>query len=141
MDRKKITVILFVILVVSLITPFSFLGFFLQHHGDSTYHMNYKEFHEKYDNGDLKDGDKIYIEDTFSDLWYDNATEYSYMTFESYDEYRTASYGYDMGYSQDVTGEFQPGDCVVVEVEMRTVTMPYGIPCLQGHAVSLDHTD
>jgi hypothetical protein len=141
MNRNKLTVILFVILVISIITPFSILGLFLQSHGDSTYHMTYKEFYDKYDEGELKAGDTVFVEDAFSDIWYDNDTEYSYMTFESYDEYRTAPWGYDMGYDQDVTAEFVPGDDVVVEVELRNEVTPQGLPYLQGHTVSIDHAD
>jgi hypothetical protein len=103
--------------------------------------MTYKEFYDKYDEGELKAGDTVFIEDTFSDIWYDNDTQYSYMTFESYDEYRTASWGYDMGHGQDVTGEFQPGDKVVVEVELKSELTPQGFPFIQGHAVSINHAD
>jgi hypothetical protein len=141
MDRKKITIILFVLLVLSLITPFSILGLFLQPHGDTTYHLTYKEFHEKFYNGELKSGDNVFIEDSFSDIWYDNRTDYSYMTFESYDEYRTEPWGYDMGYGQDVTEEFQSGDQVLVEVELKNEMTPQGIQYLQGHIVSIEHAD
>jgi hypothetical protein len=63
------------------------------------------------------------------------------MTFESYDEYRTAPWGYDAGYDKDVTHEFRPGDAVIVKVELEQEMTYRGIPEIRGHIISIEHVN
>ena len=140
MKRKRLALLLIIVLIVSVFIPISFFTLFIVDKGDSTYHLTYKEFHDKYEDGELKDGDVAYIEDTFSDIWYDNNTEYTYMTFVSFDEYRTAPWGYDAGYSQDITDEYQPGDKVILKVELQQ-EINQRVPIIRGHIVAIEHVN
>ena len=137
--RKRLALLLIIVLIVSLFIPISFFTLFITEKGDSTYHLTYKEFHDKYEDGELKDGDVAYIEDTFSDIWYNDSTEYTCMTFESFDEYRTAPWGYDAGYSQDITDEYRAGDEVRLKVELRQEIGNQGVPDIRGHIVAIEH--
>ncbi len=141
MKKKKLTISIIVILIISLFLPISFLMLFINEEGDSTYYLTFKEFNDKYEDGELKDGDVAYIEDTFSDIWYDNSTEYTYMTFESFDEHRTATWGYDAGYDEDITSDYRPGDAVIVKVELQQELTYRGIPDIRGHIVSIVHAN
>ena len=96
--------------------------------GGNTYYLTYKEMHDMHENNELKAGDIVYINDTFSDIWYDCEDQYTYMTFDSMDEYRTAPWGYDAGYSQDLTDEYQQGDHVIIKVELEQELNYQGVP-------------
>lgn len=141
MKSKKLALLLIIVLIVSLFIPISFFTLFITEKGDATYHLTYKEFHDKYEDGELRDGDVAYIEDTFSDIWYNNSTEYTYMTFCSFDEYRTAPWGYDAGYSLDITDEYRAGDDVLIKVELEQELNSQGVPNIRGHIASIEHVN
>jgi hypothetical protein len=138
--KKKLIAIVIIILVLSIVIPIAFMSLFLKEEGESIYYLSYKKLHDKHENSELKDGDIVYIKDIFSGIWYNESSHYTYMTFKSMDDYRTDPWGYDAGYPEDITEEFEVGDNVILKIEMEQ-EMRQGIPTLVGHIKSITHTD
>jgi hypothetical protein len=53
-NKRKLTMLIIVILIISLFLPISFMMLFVTDKGDSTYHLTFKEFNDKYEDGELK---------------------------------------------------------------------------------------
>jgi hypothetical protein len=142
-DKKKKRKIAFivVILVISITIPVTFISLFIKEEGSSVHYFTYKEFHDQFESLDLKDGDDVHIKDVFSGIWYNESTQYTYMTFESMDASRTDPWGYDAGYQSDITQEYHVGDKVKLKIEMEQEMNDQGIPILVGHIRSIDHVD
>ena len=139
MDKKKLMALIIIILVLTIAIPLSFLSLFLKEEGESRYYFTFKEFHDKYDSLDLKDGDVIYIKDFFSGIWYDEDAQYTFMAFKSMDAERTVSWGYDAGYPENITDEYRVGDEVIIKIEMSQ-QMIDGPPTLVDKISSIEHT-
>jgi hypothetical protein len=135
---KKIVALIIIILVLTIAIPLSFLSLFIKEEGDSRYYFTFQEFHDKYDSLDLKEGDIVYIKDVFSGIWYDEEAHYTFMAFESMDPYRTVSWEYDAGYSENITDEYDVGDEVIIELEMSQ-QMIDGTPRLVAKIDSIEH--
>ena len=140
-QKKRVIIILIILLVISIVVPISFLSLFLREEGGAIHYFSYKEFHDQYEDLYLKDGDVVFIKDIFSGIWYNQTTDYTYMTFRSMDNDRTDPWGYDAGYFGDITNEFQSGDKVSLKIEMEQEMSPQGYPTLVGHIKSIEHTN
>jgi hypothetical protein len=117
---KKVMALIIIILVLTIAIPLSFLSLFISEEGESRYYFTFKEFHDKYNSQDLKDGDIIYIKDVLSGIWYDEDA------------------GYDFGYSKNITDEYQEGDEVIIKIEMSQ-QMIDGTPRLVVKIDSIEH--
>jgi hypothetical protein len=135
---KKIMALIIIILVLTIAIPLSFLSLFLRDEGESTYYITFKEFYDKYHGQELKDGDIIYIKDIFSGIWYDEDAQYTYITFKSMDAERTVSWGYDIGFSKNITDEYQEEDEVIIKIEISQ-HMIDGTPRLVAKIDSIEH--
>ncbi|UCE36983.1 MAG: hypothetical protein JSW00_16045 [Thermoplasmata archaeon] len=138
LGRKKMVALVLIILVLTIAIPLSFFSLFLRDEGESRYYFTFKEFHDKYDSLDLKDGDIVYIKDVFSGIWYNEDAHYTYLAFESMDGYRTDPWEYDAGYPRNITGDYREGDEVILKIEMNQ-EMVDGKPNLVGHITSIEH--
>jgi hypothetical protein len=138
LDIRKMMALIIIILVLTIAIPLSFLSLFIKEEGDSRYYFTFKEFNDKYDSLDLKEGDIVYIEDVFSGIWYDEEAHYTYMAFESMDPYRTVSWAYDAGYPENITDEYGLGDEVVIKIEMSQQLID-GNPRLVAKIDSIKH--
>lgn len=139
--KRKLLVLIIIIIVLSIVIPITFLSLFIKEEGSSRYYFTYKEFHDQFESLDLKDGDTIIIKDFFSGIWYNETAHYTYMTFQSMDEYRTDSWGYDAGYPEDITDDYKVKDKVIIEVEINQKINDQGYPTLVGHIKSIEQTD
>lgn len=137
---KKMMALIIIILVLTIAIPLSFLSLFIKEEGDSRYYFTFKEFHDKYDSLDLKEGDIIYIKDVLSGIWYDEEAQYTFMAFRSMDAKRTVSWGYDAGYPENITDEYGVGDKVIIKIEMSQ-QMIDGTPRLVAKITSIEHAD
>lgn len=126
--------------MLTIAVPLSFLSLFISEEEESRYYLTFKEFHDKYIGQDLKDGDIVFIKDVFSGIWYDEDAQYTYITFKSMDAERTVSWGYDMGYSKNITNEYRKGDEVIIKIEMSQ-QMIDGIPTLTARIDSIEHSE
>jgi cytochrome c-type biogenesis protein CcmE len=138
MDKKKLMALIIILLVLTIAIPLSFLSLFLREEGESTYYLTFKEFYDKYHSQDLIDGDVIYVKDVFSGIWYDEEAQYTYITFKSMDAERTVSWGYDIGYQENITDEYQEGDEVIIKIEMSQQIID-GTPRLVAKLDSIEH--
>ena len=133
--------VILVLLVLSIIVPVAFFALFIGEEGGTSYrYCSYKEFYDQHENLELKAGDMVYIRDTLSGIWYDQSTQYTYLRFESMDEDRNVSWGYDAGYLADITHGYSAGDSVTLEIEIAQEMSPQGTPILVGHIRSIEHT-
>ena len=136
--KRRMTALVLVLVVLSIVIPFTFLTLILTTEEHSEQFFTYKEFHENSQYMELEDGDIVHIRDTFSDLWYNKSTEFTYMTFESMDKTRTAPWGYDAGLPEDITDEFSVWDRVDIELEISEEVNSQGNTILIAHITDIE---
>ena len=136
--KRRMTALVLVLITLSIVIPFTFLSLFLAPEEHSEQFFTYKEFYENSHSMQLEDGDIVHIRDTFSDLWYNQSTEFTYMTFESMDKTRTAPWGYDAGIPEDITDEFDVWDRVEIELEISREVNSQGNPMLVAHITEIE---
>jgi hypothetical protein len=107
--------------------------FFQEDNDTENEDMTFKDLKDKFDNNELNHGDIEYVTDIFSNIWYDQTTHYTYMTFKSMDDHRTDPWGYDAGYPYDITDIYKIKDKVRLKIQMSEETDESGNARLVGH--------
>jgi hypothetical protein len=132
------TALVLVLVVISIVIPFTFLTLILTIEEHSGQFLTYKEFHENYHSMQLKDGDVVVLRDVFSNIWYNQSTGFTYMAFESMDKTRTVSWGYDAGIPEDITDEFSARDRIEIELEILEDINSQGNPIIIAHITDIE---
>ena len=132
------TALVLVLITLSIVIPFTFLSLILTTEDHNEQFLTYREFHENSQYMELEDGDIVHIRDTFSGIWYNQSTGFTYMTFESMDETKTAPWGYDAGIPEDITDEFSIWDRVEIELEIVEDVDSQGNPMLIAHITEIE---
>jgi len=117
MEKRQICLLTIVILLIIFFAIPVYITLFTKSLEEE--YITYKELQEKYSNDEYKTGDVVYVRDTLSGIWYNESVNYTFMTFKSNDNYRTAPWGYDAGFPKNITGEIKLADEVEVKFEFR----------------------
>ena len=117
MEKRNICLLAIIILLIVFFGIIIFINLFTEP-ADDVY-ITFREVRERCDKNEYKLGDVVYVRDTLSGVWYNESANYTFMTFESMDDNRTALWGYDAGYPENITNEFKIGDRVRIKIEFE----------------------
>lgn len=137
-EKRRFKALFLVLIVLSIVIPFTFLSLILSTDEHGEQFLTYKEFHENSQYMELEDGDVVRLRDVFSSIWCNQSTGFSYMTFESMDETRTVPWGYDAGIPEDITNEFSVWDRVEIELEIVEDVDSQGNPIIIAHISGIE---
>lgn len=137
-EKRNYKALILVLIFLSIVIPFTFLSLLITPEEHSQEFFTFKEFHNNSQHMQLEDGDVVYIRDTFSGLWFNMSTGFTYMTFASMDNTRTAPWGYDAGIPEDITDEFSAWDTVIIELEISEELNSQGNPILIAHITEIE---
>ena len=140
--KKRIIAITLTLIAVLIFIPITYLSLFIKDEGDEVHYVTFKELMDRYNDGNVKAGDTVFINDVLSNIRYNSSANYTYLAFGSMEGNRNPSIDYDAGYpADDLTDRFKIGDGVKLKVDMEQEMGPRGIPVIVGHIEWIEHSD